>query len=162
MRTLLASLAVLSSLGCDSPGLVANIETFLCGVIPWYAADCTDPEVQARALSVLENGIVQAHMRCEMTASAPCPAAFGAKFDLLQDNTSIVWAYFYDGSSDTNFVLRNDTPCACKRNWSAGVMVDGPCVCAAGGKFYIDGVQGCYAEQPISNVCMGFNLEAFD
>lgn len=39
----------LGALGCDSPVLHENLETALCGVLPWSAADCSDPDVLEKA-----------------------------------------------------------------------------------------------------------------
>lgn len=160
MRTLLASLAVLSSLGCDSPGLVANVETFLCGVIPWYAADCTDPEVQARALSVLENGIVQAEAVCVYQVPGnnnPC-GVIRAKADLFQDGASIVESSAVGYRQQFN--SRHDPVKVC-----TNIQCDFSSVEFVGGVVQYELYCGGPVETgsfDIATYCTGFNLEAFD
>lgn len=65
LSVLIATIPTWGALGCDA--LVHNEEffqSFACSVIPYYAADCSDPEVQARVRSVLVDGAVQAELDC--------------------------------------------------------------------------------------------------
>jgi hypothetical protein len=150
-------LALLAA-GCDSQGARDNLETLLCGVLPWYVADCTDPEVQAKALSVLDNGIVEARAECSGVQSfdvGVCTLdSSSVSFTLVKliDGSVIsdkVYSRAEQEGQNTSYVERNGT--ALKGTFS----------------FFGDGLvtmhkTGCTSvTYNIETVCTGFNLEAF-
>lgn len=54
--------------GCDALLEPENFQNFACTVIPYYAADCGDPDVQADLANVLVNGAVKAQITCQGVA----------------------------------------------------------------------------------------------
>ena len=59
------SLAAVTIIGCSE--LVADeaaFQNFTCAVVPYYVADCTQPEVQDTVRSVLTDGAVKAEIEC--------------------------------------------------------------------------------------------------
>lgn len=62
-------LCLLPLFACDSVAEdQALLEAFTCWAVPYYAADCSDPAVQAKAASVLTDGAVQAQITCNGVA----------------------------------------------------------------------------------------------
>lgn len=49
--------------GCDSSSVLANIDTYTCAYLPGVI-DCSTPEVHDKAVSILQNGAVEAQMSC--------------------------------------------------------------------------------------------------
>lgn len=68
---LLVLAAFVLSLGCDSPGLLANIDTYTCAWLPFIPGeiDCSDTAVHDKAVAVLTNGAVQARIECTFTTT---------------------------------------------------------------------------------------------
>lgn len=62
------SSAILST-GCDAA--LPYVENLTCSTIPWYVADCQDPAVQAKAESILTDGVVAAQINCRGVALNP-------------------------------------------------------------------------------------------
>lgn len=62
------SAAILSA-GCDAA--LPYVSSLTCATVPWYVADCQDPAVQAKAESVLTDGVVEAQINCRGVALNP-------------------------------------------------------------------------------------------
>jgi len=59
----LAIVSVVLSTGCDN--VVDNVENFTCAFVPNYVADCLDPEVQDKVVSIATTGVVAAQINCQ-------------------------------------------------------------------------------------------------
>lgn len=102
MKKLVLLIAVLLA-GCDNAGLMTNLDTYLCAYLPG-AIDCSAPEVHDKAVSILENGMVEAHMTCHLTIpymrnDEPNPTI--EDYYTLLEGTYEVTA-FHDGSKMTS------------------------------------------------------------
>lgn len=61
-KTLTIASVVLST-GCAN--VVDNVENFTCSFVPNYVADCLDPEVQDKVVSIATTGVVAAQITCQ-------------------------------------------------------------------------------------------------
>lgn len=74
IKSKISLLLALFVTGCDNQNLVDNIDTFTCSIIPWYVADCSSPAIQEKALSIVQNGLAEAHIQCYGTNTYGTPA----------------------------------------------------------------------------------------
>ena len=161
-------LVALCALGCDSQAARDNIESLTCGLIPWYVADCTSPEVQDKALSILYNGAVEAQVTCDSVA-------LGSGSDTTAGWWSLQATKMHDGSclaSGQQLRFNNTLGAAATRFSLRGTVDADECRLFAyvphGLRIkFADGTITAYAgcasscSRPISSSCTGFNLEAF-
>lgn len=185
IKTLSLGLIFTASTGCDNQYLIDNMDTFACSIIPYYAADCTDPEVQAKAVSVLENGIVEAQIVCNGTAQTtpggPINAFTYAKYSAtkLHDGSCLSTInyeapQYVPGAgtvllpvSGTQLTPRSSADvdtCPVKAYYVPGYEVKGT---VENGIITIQSAHcqsnsGNYCKMPVTGNCTGFNTEVFN
>ncbi len=106
------------TVGCDSPSILANIDTYTCAYLPGVI-DCTTQEVHDKAVSVLQNGLVAGEVRCEGAALShgrmnADPAIPGGGVIVPSASTYVTFKYRAQK-------LQEGT---CFVNWSAGGAFD--------------------------------------
>jgi hypothetical protein len=145
-------------------------------LIGLLALGCDDPEVAAKATSILEHGIVDAQASCSVTWSLPWAGIGLTQFSVqnLVDGSK-----FYTGPNSTFVpptrlcarseacgaaaertleVVQNHTNVLTYK-WSDGLFT----IVADGGDVltYESHTPQTYVSEDITDVCTGFNLEAF-
>jgi hypothetical protein len=81
------------TVGCDDPTVAENIDTFTCAYLPWWMATCDSTEVHAKALNILQHGLVDAQVECHVTVTQPycsLPMAFHVQASKLVDGACLV------------------------------------------------------------------------
>lgn len=69
MKKLLFAAMVAATTGCDNPVVAEHIiDNFVCTYMPWWMGDCQSAEVVDKVMSTLDNGIVEASVKCAGTA----------------------------------------------------------------------------------------------
>lgn len=92
--------------GCDSSSLLSNIDTLTCAYVPWYVADCTSTEVHDKAVSIVQNGMVEAYLYCYGNYSHPAwghvVTATSDSYIAADFDTTYEIVRFQDGSELTH------------------------------------------------------------
>lgn len=190
MRRLLLAAVLGLTVGCDSPTVAENIDIFTCAWLPWWMADCIDPAVHNRALSILSDGIVRAQVQCSVnytsystrTLSTPELVSYGYRSfvfsaTLFQDGSAFVNTNA--GSLQfTGFLSRRDPRVA---DFSVVPHLAGTAeISLSGGELIVTSMEASYTRPDSSSFyttvyellqhstdldseyCTGFNLEAFE
>lgn len=193
---LLCILVALLAFGCDSAGLRTNIDTFTCGLIPWYAADCESSEIHDKAIGILDHGAVEAHIEC--TSNYTSMLSVSPFYNTLTIDKFIDGSAMYSwGSTHTNGidlfspviaapVRFCDRTAECASEWALPTYEyyahnsDAHTITyrIEAGEYTVThewtgGPYGAapypvynsplvYVDELVSEVCTGFNLEAFD
>lgn len=129
------------------------------------AVACDDPEVAAKAASVLEHGVVEARALCTGTVTTSCSAVvpFTYAAHKLIDGSAIATANTGGfAGSDTRFFARDEAE-ADTLNVSPRLLIG---FSVADGELTVLSTEtDCGAPSPtvktIATDCTGFNLEAF-
>lgn len=190
IRKLLAVAALLTA-GCDSPAVLANIDTYTCAYLPG-AVDCSTQEVHDKAVSILTNGLVAGEVNCTGTftrykvqcagysvpedpsSTGPATGILKYKAQKLQDGTCFVnWSAY--GSGDVGFIARSNAyASACEIDIASDIHVT-----ASNNEVVVHSSQVSYRLQgnptlgcvpyttpdtvfDMHTQCAGFNFEAFD
>lgn len=89
----LGLLLCLSAISCDSPTVAENIDTFTCAYLPWWMATCDAPEIHAKALNILQHGLIDAQVECHaniMQSYCDLPMGFHVQANKLVDGACLV------------------------------------------------------------------------
>jgi hypothetical protein len=177
-RFALAAVLLPLALACEH---VANdpvlLETASCAALPSFAADCTQPTVQAKVRSVLLDGLVEAEIRCTGTAlGAPGKVAVVSlyKAQRFQDGSCLARADLFfsapptpgftqsSGSELTRRASPDSDRCLVSSFHVPGV---GSRTWVEGGQIHVEGVScttspGTTCTMPVATRCTG-DLSAF-
>lgn len=171
MKCLVLAIA-LAATGCDT---IANdpdlLSTFACTVVPYYAADCGDPAVQAQVKSVLVDGAVAAQANCIGVALGAAGKFVSVAYQAtkLQDGSCLSSVNLtgpapagggFAQSSGTTFTRRPALDCPAT-SWHVPQLRSTTTV--AGGVVRVEspfcGATPC--TMPVATNCSGLHLEAF-
>lgn len=114
------------------------------------AFGCDDPDVSAKALDILEHGIVSARVDC-----SACAVSNGSTGDTIALYTA---HRMLDGSCLSR---EGDKTRFCARDESCAADCRSENVSVSGGQIRQDIVSGADRVADIETCCTGFNLEAF-
>lgn len=126
---------------------------------------CDDPDVQAKAVDVLEHGVVAAHVACSTSINwTGIGSGLETRVDIkrLLDGASFTRTQCdWDPASASGMCERNE-PCAATGELAAPLGNRVLTVWADGGEVHIEPSGESVIDLDIETQCTGFNLDAFD
>lgn len=129
------------------------------------ALGCDDPAVSAKALDVLEHGIVAAHVSCSTSFNWPgIGSGLDANVDIkrLVDGSTLTRVQReWDPASATNLCERNEA-CAATGEIVSPLGSPSLTVWAESGEVHIEPSGQSVIDLDIDTQCTGFNLDTFD
>jgi hypothetical protein len=174
------ALLALALAGCDNSALLANVDTYTCAYLP-SVIDCTTQDVHDKAVSLLENGLVEAQADC---AFAYPSRRYRLQVRKLHDGSAYIRGSAIDGGTPSH-QQRDSNFCGRSESCSDPIYLEAHEIKLNNGgtsadetiKFHLDGgvfsAETCFGVNQgpqtcnvdfttsIASACTGFNLGAF-
>lgn len=177
MSRWLAFLVALLVMGCEDTYVREHIiDNFVCVYMPWWMGECDGDEVTAKVMGVLDHGLTEAHASCSVVWGPPWSSAYTETISVhaLVDGSKLWTSTTSQVSNYTQFCARGE-PCGDAASWSLTKTqnVNNVCTFALqdglftiscdGGDInsYMSHTPHTFVSEDITEVCTGFNLEAF-